>query len=318
MKYSLMSLMVDEELYHKNTSFIIKYILQDLGAADIPKEADEAYRILNQKGIPMHNGTADFEELVRFTKENGFDGLDMMSFQMELPGKEMKEILEKYNVPLSSVNIISPFSEVLTEDEYQTMLADTFAALDQAAEAGAKNVLLVPAVYVLAKGHTRESCFQMMARGMKACVAYGQEKGLIISTETLESCAVPYGSCGEMMRLFAAVPDLKFTHDTGNPLVANEDPLYMYQLFKDKTVRVHFKDLGPGENTDRSYRCMNGEALSLVELGTGLVDFCTQLKALKENRYDGYITIEGGRSGDNKWDEAIHALQFFREMEKNL
>ncbi len=43
MKYSLMSLMVDEELYHKNTSFIIKYILQDLGAADIPKEADEAY-----------------------------------------------------------------------------------------------------------------------------------------------------------------------------------------------------------------------------------------------------------------------------------
>lgn len=315
MKYSLMSLMVDEELRHEKSNFFMRTLLASVGVEQCPEDVDEVCRLLEQHGLPVPNGKATFEDMVRFVRENGFDGLDLMSFQMERPGSELRAILEKYDVVLSAVNIITPFSEADTEELFREMLRSTKAEIDRAVDAGAKKILLVPGGYCRGAGMTREQAFQTMVRGLRECVDYAGDKGVTVSTETLESVAVPWSSLGEMQRVLDAVPGLMYTHDTGNPLVAGEDPLALCDAFRDKVVSVHFKDLGSAEGGEGAYRTMDGEYLRLVPPGTGKVDFAGHLKLLKQRDYAGYITIEGSLPAENKWQGAVNALSFFRSIE---
>ncbi|MCD8216920.1 MAG: sugar phosphate isomerase/epimerase [Clostridiales bacterium] len=318
MKYSLMSFMVDEELKHTKPNFILTSILRSCGVNEIPSDVEKVYEMLNSFGIPMKNGSASFEDLVRFTKEQGFSGLDMMYFQMELPGSEMREILERYQVVLSAVNIIIPFSEADCPEALEGMFQAACKAIDHAAEAGAKNILFMPAGYVRTEGVTRENTYQNIVEGLRKVLKYGKEKDLCIGTETLECSAVPYCSCAEMQRVFDAVPGLRYIHDTGNPLVANEDPIAMYEMLRDKVMSVHFKDLGYGEAGPNTYRCMDGKIMKSVPFGSGEVDFREHLRRLKKDGFDGYITLEGGIPAKDKWEEAIAAMKYFQEMEKSL
>ena len=318
MKYSLMSLMVDSELKHETVNLIHRMMLRSVGVTEMPETAEEAFRLLIEHGIPMRNGSACFEDLVRFTKENGFDGLDMMSFEMELPGSEHRATLEKYGVVLSAVNILTPFSEAADEAEFGRMAEDTRRELDRAIEAGARKILLVPGGYGRAAGRTREQTHAIMVRGLRESLDYVAGRDVFISTETLETTCLPWCALGEMERVFSALPDLKYTHDTGNPLVANEDPIALLERFRDRLISVHFKDLGPSDSPEDAYRCMDGDYLKLVTLGTGKVDYREHLRRLLAMGYDGYITLEGGRPAADKWQEAVAALHYFRELEREI
>ena len=258
-----------------------------------------------------------FRDMVRFAKENGFDGVDMMSFHFEEDGKTARQILDEYDMPLTAVNIIAPFSGVRTDEEFETVFAGVKEVIDRAYAAGSRNILLMPTGYVPDPGFTREMTYQNMVRGLRAVVSYGNEKGVTINTETLESVGVPLCAIGEMRRLFADVPGLKYTHDTGNPIVAMEDPITIYELFKDRLAAVHFKDL---EYTDQKTDMMNpvGRYFDRAILDEGEIDFMKHLEVLKRDGYQGYITIEGQRPAENQLEGAVKALQHFRRMEKGI
>ena len=173
----------------------------------------------------------------------------------------------------------------------------------------------MPANYAPAQGMTREETYQNIVRGLRACVAYGKEKGVTITTETLESVATPLCSTGEMLRLFADVPGLKYSHDTGNCLMALENPLATYERFKDRVASLHFKDYIYTEEKTRMMDAL-GRYADLAVPGEGVVDFAGHLKALKRDNYQGFITVEGRGRADNQLDAAIAALRYFRELEK--
>lgn len=318
MKYSLMSLMIDQELKIKKPSFIQVIIMRSMGyEGPEPETAEEFFAFMNDHGIPAKNGTMTFRDMVRFAKENGFDGVDVMSFHFEEDGESARKILEEYDMPLTAVNIIAPFSGVKTDEDFQKVFLDVKDVIDRAYMAGCRNILLMPTGYVPDPGFTREMTYQNMVRGLRAVVAYGEEKGMTINTETLESVGVPLCSNGEMMRIFADVPRLKYTHDTGNPIVAMEDPITTYEMFKDRLVAVHFKDL---EYTEQKTDMMNpvGRYFDRAVLNEGKIDFRKHLEVLKRDDYQGYITIEGQRPAENQLKGAVNALHYFRKMEAEL
>lgn len=317
MKYSLMSLMVDSELKLSRPNFIHMAMLNSMGYEGDQPTIEEVFEFLNAHGIPMKNGTMEFEDLVRFAKECGYDGLDMMSFHFETEGKEAKKILDKYGITLSAVDIIMPFSNAATEEKFQLMLSRAKATIDQAYDAGCPNILLMPTVYALDEGITMEQSFAYFTRGLKACVAYGNEKGMTINTETLEAVGVPYCTCGEMKRIFEEVKGLKYTHDTGNPLVGLEDPVDTYEMFKDKVVAVHFKEYGYVDKEDAKV-CRNGKKVDSVPYGKGLIDFRKHLELLNRDHYEGFITLEGSVEAENPIEGAKESLKYFKQMEAEL
>lgn len=317
MKYSLMSLMVDTELKLMKPNFIHMSILKDMGYEGNDPTIDEVFEFLNAHGVPMKNGTMTFEDLVKLAKDCGYDGLDLMSFHFELPGAEAKEILDKYGIVLSAVNLIIPFANASTEEKYQVMLSRARAAIDQTSEAGCRNMLLMPTVYALDEGITMEQSFHYLTRGLKECVAYGKSRGVVINTETLETAGVSYCTCGEMKRIFDEVEDLKYTHDTGNPIVGLEDPVDMYEMFKDRVAAVHFKEFGYVD-ADNAKVCRNGRKVDSVPFGTGLIDFKKHLELLKRDNYQGYITLEGSVEEKDKIEGVKESIKYFRQMEAEL
>lgn len=314
MKYSLMSLMVDTELKLTRPNFIHMQMLDSMGYEGSNPTIDEVFEFLNAHGIPMKNGTMTFEDLVKLAKENGYDGLDMMSFHMEIDGKEAKKILDRYGITLSAVNLIMPFSNASTEEKFQLMLSRAEGVIDQAYDAGCRNILLMPSVYTLDEGITMEQAFRNFTRGLKACVAYGNKKGMTINTETLEAIGVPYCTCGEMKRIFDEVEGLKYSHDTGNPIVGCEDPADLYEMFKDKVVAVHFKEFGFVDKPDAKV-CRDGKTVDSVPFGEGLIDFKKHLQMLKRDGYQGYITLEGSVAAKDKLEGVRESIKYFRNME---
>ena len=317
MKYSLMSHMIDQEIKLKKPTFIHKLILRDLGYQGADPTLEEAFAFFQSHGIDMKNGSLTFRDCVRFAKENGFDGLDMMAHHFDEDGREAKEILEEYGVTLSAINVLVPFTEAGDDTVFAGMLSDARAMIDRGAAAGCRNFMVMAANYTPAEGVTREETYQRLVRGLRACVAYGQEKGVTINTETLESAAVPLCSTGDMLRLFGDVPGLKYSHDTGNCLMALERPLDTYERFKHLVAAVHFKDFIYTERETRM-RDVLGRYMDLAVPGEGVVDFAGHLKALRRDNYQGYITVEGRGRASNQLDAAVEALRYFRDLEKSL
>ena len=315
MKYSLMSLMIDRELKIRKPSFIQMLILRSMGYEGPEPSVEEMFAFFTDHGMPSRNGTMTFRDMVKFAKDTGFDGVDMMSFHFEEEGAAAREILEEYGITLSSVNIVSTFSECPDDAAVEKEFREVKEVIDNAYAAGCRS-FLVTTGYFPGEGMTREQAFWGMAKGLSKCVEYARTLGVSISTETLESIAVPFCSIGEMLRLFAAVPGLFYTHDTGNPIVAMEDPAAAYEALKNRIVSVHFKDL---EYTENKTMMMNpmGRFLDRAILGEGEIDFRKQLELLKRDNYQGFITIEGQRPGD-PLDGAAGALMYLRSMEAQL
>ena len=315
MKYSLMSLMIDKELKIKKPSFIQMLIMRSMGYQGPEPTVDEMFEFFTSHGMPSRNGTMTFRDCVKFAKDNGFDGVDMMSFHFEEDGEEARKILEEYGITLSSVNIVSSFSECPDDEAVEKAFEEVKVVIDNAHKAGCCS-FLVTTGYFPGEGMTREQAFQSMVKGLTKCVEYGKRIGAVINTETLESIGVPFCSTGEMLRLFDAVPELKYTHDTGNPVIAMEDPIATYEALKDRVVSVHFKDV---EYTDKKTMMMDplGRFLDRAILGEGEIDFRKHLELFRRDGYEGFITLEGQRPG-NQLEGAVAALKYFRKMEAEL
>ena len=317
MKYSLMSLMIDQEIKITKPSFIHKMILHDLGYEGEVQDIGEMFQFLQSHGIPMKNGTMTFRDYVRFAKESGFDGIDVMAFHFEEDGESAGKILEEYGITFSAIDIIVEFGNAVTEEMYRQKLSEVKQVMDRAYTAGCRTALVVPTQGIPAPGITREQVFQNMVRGMKASVAYGNEIGMAVNIETLESIAVPLCSIGEMQRLFDAVPGLKYNHDSGNPVIMMEDPVEMYRRFSGLVNNVHFKDF---KYADRQTRYIDpmGRHLELANSGDGIVDFREHLKVLKQDGYQGYIAIEGVIPAEDPLKGAAGALEYFKKLEEEV
>lgn len=317
MKYSLMTHMIDKEIKLKKPTFIHLLIMKHMGYEGPEPTLEEALEFLRSHGMEAENGTMTFRDCVKFAKDHGYEGIDAMSHHFEEEPEDAKAALEEFGITLSAIDIIEPFSESANEEEFQAHLAKVKSVIDRGAAAGCRNFMVMPTQYPVAIGNTREQMFQLMARGLRECVAYGKEKGVVICTETLENSGVPLGSIGEMLRLFQEVPGLCYAHDTGNPLAANEDPLATYEVLKDRVSTVHFKDLKYTEEKTDIYDPL-GRHLEMAVPGTGLVDFAGHLRALQRDGYEGYITLEGHFPADNQLDGVLGTLEYFKKLEQTL
>lgn len=316
MKYSLMSLSLGNLIKVTKPNPFQLGMAKGMGLQIENPTLDEVLEFLSSKGFPAKKGAMTFEDCIKFAKESGFDGYDMMCFHLEGDGAEAKKILEKYGMTLSGVSIVVEFASASTPEEFDKCFAYAKEHIDRAAAAGCKNIMLVPTVYTTKPGITREQASRNMIAGFKACMEYGEKLGITFSAETLESSAVPLASATEMRRYFDACPSLKYSHDTGNLLVMNEDPVEMYEYFKDRVLAVHFKDMQYSEKRTPSMT-PNGKFIRTTELGTGLVDFKKQLSLFKRDNFQGFILLEGAvQHTDDVLEDQRKTLAYFRALEQ--
>ena len=318
MKYSLMSVAMADYLHTSVPTFIDVDQARGRGLAkEGPLTFDDIRAFYAEKNIPFRERTMLFEDFVKLAKDSGYDGVDMMWCFVEMSGSEAAAILRKYDMQLSSFNLIANFAEASSaEDTVRLYQEIVKPGIDKAVEAGACQVLIMPCSPFKPEGITREQTFLNIIRGLTMTVEYAREKGIPVATETLQTLQVPYCSTGEIRRVLDAVPGLGYVHDTANLLPSLDRPEDSLGCFAD-IAGVHMKD---GAYTDRKglYLAADGTYMEYVPYGTGVVDFRNIYGQLKERGFDGWVCFEGISNEADPMLAPKADLEYFRAIEQEV
>lgn len=140
--------------------------------------------------------------------------------------------------------------------------------------------------------------WQTMQQALKELSDYAAERECCLATET--GPEEP-----ELMREFIETVDsegLKVNYDPANLVMKGFDPITGVLCLRDHIVHTHAKDaLGPDKGPEE------------VPLGEGEVNFPEYLKTLRENGYQGYLTIER-EVGDDPVGDITKAVQFLGNL----
>jgi L-ribulose-5-phosphate 3-epimerase len=127
------------------------------------------------------------------------------------------------------------------------------------------------------------ACFEPICKALSGLADQARQHGLIIGLENEHACNI--GTAEESAKVLKAVdhPNLKLVWDPANALVGGENPFpYGYGLLPaNRIVHVHVKDCH-----------MEGAKPVWGPVGTRAVDWKGQLKALKQDGYEGWLSLE--------------------------
>lgn len=143
-----------------------------------------------------------------------------------------------------------------------------------------------------------EDCFDRVAAALRDLAGEAAAQGVIIGLENEHACNIATGA--ETGHLLAALdhPNLKVVWDPANALVSGENPYPegYGKVAANRIVHVHAKDCIV-ENHKALWR----------ELGTGVVDWPGQLRALVDDGYRGWISLEThwAGPGGNKLEGSV-------------
>ena len=162
-------------------------------------------------------------------------------------------------------------------------LAQQMAALERCIHLC--NVFDTPFIRIFAfwkRGDLTDNIEKEIIRLFEEPAARAEKAGVILGLENEHSCYL--GTGREIAQVIKAVnsPGLKAVWDPGNAFCAGEVPYPDgYEAVKDCIVHVHVKDV-VSEDDKPKFVC----------IGDGKIDYDGQLHALKEDGYDGYLSLE--------------------------
>lgn len=128
---------------------------------------------------------------------------------------------------------------------------------------------------------------QEIARAFEAPVALATREGITLLLENEHACYIGTGT--EAARVAGAIdsPGLRICWDPGNAFFAGEEPYPEgYEAVRPWLGHIHIKD-GRMVQTDA-----HGRQPQWCVVGEGEIDYTGQFKALKQDGYTGYVSLE--------------------------
>ena len=223
-----------------------------------------------------------------------------------------KELLAQYNVRVSG--IASPifkwnlpgmdakdglgrdFQTAYTEEDAGTLLDKVFKLADFF---GTRNVR----IFSYWRMAEPENTFPMIRDRLGEAAQVAAKNGIVLLLENEHACNVGTGS--ELGRLIREVdsPNLRGIWDPGNAFVLGETPFPDgYQQVRGLFPHMHIKDARTNEQTGR---------LEWMPVGGGSIDFKGQFDALRQEKYDGTMSLETHyrRPDGNKIESTRESLE---------
>ena len=252
----------------------------------------------------------DFEHALDVMLEYGAAGAELRSLWdtniVDLPDDQIeraKRALDDRRMVVSC--IASPLFKCDLGDKEDTATGRTHQAQDRVLSQQMdvlercihlSGVFETPFIRIFAfwkRGDLTDNIEKEIIRVFEEPAARAERADVILGLENEHSCYLGTGQ--EIARVIRAVnsPGLRAVWDPGNAFCAGEVPYPDgYEAVKDYVVHVHIKDA-----------VLEDGNLKFVCIGDGKIDYNGQLRALVEDGYDGYLSLEthyrpGGVSED--------------------
>lgn len=164
----------------------------------------------------------------------------------------------------------------------------------------------------------------MTVECISSLLPYAAERGVILSLENhYKDGYWTHPEFAQHLAVFRRIveaidsPWFGVNYDPSNAILAGEDPLEVLQAVKDRVVSMHASDRGlaPGHTVEELRRQEDTIGYAAIlrhgEVGTGLNDYPTIFRVLRDAGFDGWVSIEDGMNG---LDEIRRSAQFLRRI----
>jgi len=202
-------------------------------------------------------------------------------------GQDLFDLFEELHLPVEGLHGWFDFGHHPEDEGYKQFI-------DYAVQCGAPNVLIVPGMIRKEEEDQREAQMQNMVTALKKAVAYGKEKGVIVSMEDFDGTMAPFCSVDGLNWYMEQVEGLQCSFDTGNFIVYHEDERQALEVFLDKLCTMHIKDRSREQRHAGDYPCIcaDGDKFYPSPVGYGVMKIPAILERLKEIGYTGGVIAE--------------------------
>jgi len=239
------------------------------------------------------------------------DGIELMDKHTQLSP------LDKLAAQMADSGLTMP-SLCLPCDFVQTDQAAMREAVDAAVERMEVALSLGCNMLMLSPGSRKEGwdyedIRASMADGMALLCDRAASYEVTVTTENHGGMAALRGKVEHLQEFKQRVPDLLLTYDSGNFLLADEDPLAALHALLPWVVHVHLKDWRRASpRAPTTSRSISGQRYEAIVIGDGLVPTREIVSALADAAYEGYLSIEYTRPDAPA--RMPHIVSYLREL----
>jgi sugar phosphate isomerase/epimerase len=217
----------------------------------------------------------------------------------------LKNKMAKQGVAFSQVDAAFPLSGI---DGPAYGLPYVLKSLPWAKHAGCANIATTDGLH-RPEGLTDEEAMDAMKRQYEQILPVAEAYQININIEVHGYFTTKPELLARMLD-FVDSPYFGLNFDTGNSFIAGQDPVAFCERFKDKINHVHIKDVS--ESLAALVRGgQTGIALSHCSVGDGVnADNIKQcMKILRDNAYDGHLSIECEGQGGPMLEKSLNWLR---------
>ncbi len=239
------------------------------------------------------------DEAIDVIGEIGYAGVEIMAdvphaYPPRLPVDQLAALKSRIAAPGMSVSNINAFTLFACGDTYhptwieddvqarERRISHTLAAIDLAAQVGAKTVSLQPGGPMIGTDLTRDLAGERFAEGLARVLPAARRQGIVLAIEPEPGLFIQ--TSGEYRefkdRFFRDDASIQMNCDIGHLFCVGDDPVEVIRTMSDHLAHVHLEDIG----ANRVHQHLTP--------GKGVIDFPSVFAALKQVKYPGWVTVE--------------------------
>lgn len=265
--------------------------------------------------VPIHvardNAAAlrQYKEMMAAVSLAGYRRVDITKWEIDLFGLEaVRHTLDEFGLSVSSY---------INFDSYASghdLPAKTENGIQQAEIAkvlGADVYMLVPVAHDGIEAQSKTEIHDALVAAWTPIVSYARTIGLHVVIEDTPDLRLQLCSIADVRSVLDRVPKLELVYDSGNMILAGEDPVSYLQAFSQRIGYVHLKDIRfLPDGTQTNEKMADGRPTGAAPLGTGIIDLPAVIRSLEHIGYKGNMTIEY-----NKFEDLSHLDSMRKSLE---
>lgn len=245
-----------------------------------------------------------YDEMMEMTADAGIQMVEVTSRETRFLGFDyVKEVLERYQLSVGGyMHMDTPAEDTSFLDE----------ALSFAKKLGADTLMLIPQWHDSLACCDKKDIHALYARRWNKVAADAKEAGIRIVVEDTPNQQLHLCSAEDVLAFLSLLPDAQLVYDSGNMLLAGEDPVNYAETTSAKIGYVHLKDMReiPVNARGGDLSC-DGRKLTSAKHGTGLVPLKQVIQVLKKLNYTGRWVVELSMDGSESYMEAVRSAQAY-------
>jgi len=243
--------------------------------------------LLNFTNIQRIHQLKTFEEAVNHPALQGIacvDGDTQVYDKYDI--REMKRVLDDHGIETSSIYHVAHCDEFAGQGR-QKVLDDLKRQLDRCAFMETKMFMPIPECRNdMERSERQKIVLDYFNTAAEAVVPYGMQ----VIMENISMVQYTFATVSDIGFYLDQIPELGYALDTGNFWFNDSDVLEACDKFMSRIVHVHLKDILPyAENPPRVFL---GRGLDVVATGDGIIPIPVILERLKQNGYEGALSLE--------------------------